>query len=262
MNTATAMDDKSNPYQSRLNDWAATLEKFVDEQGRVDFESLAKDTVRLQRFVDAVAKVSPTSHPNLFPTKEHVYAYHINTYNALAMKGVIERGIPKNFSSLLKRASFFKFRGVVIGGKKTNLYDYENKVIRPLGEARVHFALNCMVVDCPRLPRKVFRPESIEKDLQAAAVEFLNNPKNIEVSVNEKAVYLSGIIKFYVKDYVPSGDKKDLIPYVNQFRSKTVPADYRVKFLDYDWTVNQSPKSQLSDKRDGKFKSKIRKIPG
>ena len=235
---------QSNPYQETLSDWAATLERFVDDQGRTDFIALEKDTAQLQRFVDAVGQVSPASNPELFPTQEDVLAYHINTYNALAMKGVIERGIPKNFSNLLKRASFFKFRKVIIGGKKTNLYDYENKVIRPLGEARMHFVLNCMVVDCPRLPKFVFTAENLERDLQAASVEFFAKPKHIEIDQANKTVYLSGILKFYTKDYVASGDKQDLVEYVNQFRETSIPQDYRVKFISYDWTINQQPNAQ------------------
>jgi len=241
MNSANA--ETENLYQKHLNDWAQTLERFVDDQGRTNFLALEKDTVALQKFVDAVGRISPKTHPDFFPSQAHVIAYHINTYNALAMKGVIERGIPKHLNSLLRRASFFKFRSIVIGGKKTNLYDYENKVIRPIGEARVHFALNCMVKDCPRLPRSVFTAETLEKDLQDASVEFFNKAKHIQLEADKKAVYLSGIMKFYTKDYVESGDKKDLIAYVNQFRSEPIPNDYKVKFLDYDWTINQAPVS-------------------
>jgi len=146
---------QNNPYQEALGDWAATLERFVDDQGRTDFIALSKDTSQLQRFVDAVGRVSPQSHPELFPSSEEVLAYHINTYNALAMKGVIERDIPKNFSSLFKRASFFKFRRVVIGGKKTNLYDYENKVIRPLGDA---FCTKLHGSRLPTLTQNVIHP--------------------------------------------------------------------------------------------------------
>ena len=114
-------------------------------------------------------------------------------------------------------------------------------MIRPLGEARVHYALNCMVIDCPRLPQKVFVAETLERDLQTAAEEFFNKPKHIEVDESKMRVYLSGIMKFYTKDYVPSGKKQDLIAYVNQFREQQIPESYKVKFLDYDWTINQSP---------------------
>ncbi len=231
----------NNPYLDTLSDWAETLERFVDEEGRTDFIGLSKDTSQLQRFVDAIAQISPESAPELFPSEAEVLAYHVNAYNALAMKGVIEKNIPDNFSSLLKRALFFKFRSVVIGGKKTNLYDYENRVIRPLGEARMHFVLNCMVVDCPLLPRTVFTAETLEKDLESAAISFFSKPKHIKIDVDKKKVYLSAILKFYTKDYVESGKKQDLVEYVNQFRSDKIPQDYKVNYLDYDWTINQQP---------------------
>jgi hypothetical protein len=259
-NAAHAVEANANPYERRLNDWATTLIRFVDHQGRTDFKALAKDMAQLNRFVEAIAKVSPASHPMLFPAKADRLAYHINAYNALAMKGVIDRGIPENLSSLWKRASFFRFRSVVIGGEKTNLYDYENNVIRSLGEPRVHFALNCMVVDCPRLPIKVMTAASVDSDLQTAAVEFFSKAKHIVISPNRKTVYLSEIMKFYTQDYVASGDKQDLLAYVNQYRNDAVPSDYRVKFLDYNWTINQAPEPQSSRERDLEFKSKITKI--
>ena len=238
---ATANLAQANAYTTALPAWAETLERFVDEDGRINFIELAKDTSRLDEFVEAVGQVSPENNPELFSTSSEVLAYHINSYNALAMKGVIERDIPKNFSSLLKRASFFKFRGVTIGTKRTNLYDYENKVIRPLGEARVHFVLNCMVVDCPRLPNTVFTADNLEQDLQAATVEFFNNQKYIQVNDDKKQAWLSRLMKFYTKDYVPTGDKQALISYVNQYREQAIPQAYKVKFLDYDWTINQQP---------------------
>lgn len=259
---AQSSDVAVNLYQEQLKNWSQTLARFVDDQGRVDFVALDKDTSQLQAFVDAVAQVSPQSHPELFPSKAHVLAYHINTYNALAMKGVIERGIPEHLNSLLKRASFFKFRSVVIGGKKTNLYDYENKVIRPLGEARIHFVLNCMVVDCPRLQLNAFTAETLDVDLQAATVEFFNKSKYTEISVYDKTVYLSGVMKFYTSDYVPSGEKDDLVAYVNQFRKEVIPENYTVKFLDYNWTINQAPAPQLSHKSTDGFESKITKLQG
>ncbi len=242
MNIANA--ETEDLYQKHLSDWEETLERFVDDQGRTDFVALEKDVLCLQKFIDAVGQVSPETHPEFFPSEAHIIAYHINTYNALAMKGIIERGIPEHLNSLWRRAWFFKFRSVAIGGKKTNLYDYENKVIRSIGEARVHFVLNCMVIDCPRLPTSVFTPECLELDLKAASVEFFNKPKHIEVDNYRKVIRLSGIMKFYTKDYVGSGNKQDLIAYVNQFRNDQIPSDYQVDFIDYDWTINQAPKNE------------------
>lgn len=230
-----------NAYQQQLPKWANVLERFVNEQGQIDFVALSKDTTDLSAFVTAIGKVSPLANPELFDSQEKILAYHANTYNALAMMGVIEREIPKNFSSLLKRASFFKFKKVLIGGKKTDLYTYENKVIRPIGEPRMHFILNCMVKDCPRLPQKPFMAQTLEQDLQTAALEFFNKDKHIKVDDGDSVLRLSGIMKFYTKDYVASGKKQDLLEYVNQFRENKVPSEYKVKFIKYDWSINQQP---------------------
>lgn len=239
MAATSVVAQQSNPYLEQLPKWGSVLNEYVDDQGRIDFVSLAQSTKDLEMFVSAIETVSPTSNPELFDTSSKVLSYHANAYNALAMWGVIDKGIPNNFSSLYKRAKFFKFRKVVIGGQKTDLYTYENKVIRPLGEARMHFVLNCMVKDCPRLPNKPFYENSFEQELQTAAAEFFNKEKHTQVDADKKELRLSGIMKFYTGDYVASGKKQDLLGYVNQFRDKQVPDEFKVEYLKYDWTINQ-----------------------
>jgi hypothetical protein len=46
-----------------------------------------------------------------------------------------------------------------------------------MGDPRGHFALNSMVVACPRLPDKPFAPEMLDSQLDEASVEFLNDPE-------------------------------------------------------------------------------------
>lgn len=234
-----AMAVTHDQYRDALASWSRTLEKFVNDQGQTDFRALATEVDDLRKFVTFIESTSPASNPELFTTQAETIAYHINAYNALAMYGVIDEGIPKNFNGFFKRAGFFKFRSVVIGNQKTSLYDYENKVIRPLGEPRVHFALNCMVRDCPRLPWQPFLAETLEQQLEAAALEFFNKENHIRIDQNNRTLYLSGIMDFYTKDFVPSGKAMDLVHYVNRYREQPVPKDYRVKFIKYDWTINQ-----------------------
>jgi Protein of unknown function, DUF547 len=229
-------------YEAAQASWARTLEQFVDEQGRTDFRSLAEDAEDLFLFVGFIESTSPASNPELFATQDDVLAYHLNAYNALAMYGVINENIPADFDSFFKRLSFFKFRSVVIGGQKTSLQDYENDVIRLLDEPRVHFALNCMVRDCPRLPMQRFNGEILEYQLESATQEFFNKAKHIRVDEDKRILYVSKILDFYTEDFVPSGKTIDLLGYVNAYTKMNVPADYRVKFIDYDWTINQQPK--------------------
>lgn len=234
-------------YDIALQSWARVLTSFVDEQGRTDFIALAENADDLDHFVRFIESTSPASTPDLFVTPDDVMAYHINAYNALAMYGVISEGIPSDFDSFFKRLRFFKFRSVVIGGEKTSLQDYENDVIRPLGEARAHFALNCMVRDCPRLPQQPFKAETLEQQLESATQEFFNKQKHLRVDDKKSTVHVSGILKFYTGDFVASGKKSDLPQYINRFRETKIPVDYRVKFIDYDWTINQQPKSMDVD---------------
>ncbi len=234
-----AVADKQ--YDAAMAAWSRTLERFVDDQGRTDFKSLAGQTEDLRTVVNYIESTSPASNPEQFASEEAVLAYHINAYNALAMYGVIDEGIPEGFNSFFKRAGFFKFRKVVIGNKKTSLYDYENKVIRPLDEPRAHFALNCMVRDCPRLPREVFLANTLDQQLQVLTKEFFSKQKHFRVDGDKKVVYVSSILDFYTKDFVSSGKAADLSSYINEYLEQPIPEDYKIKFIDYDWTINQQP---------------------
>ena len=236
-----AMAMTKDDYQAALEHWSTVLASYVDEQGRIDFISLAKKPEPLRAYVDAIARMSPTSHPGLFTTQAEVLAYHLNAYNALAMWGVIERDIPSGFDSFFKRLRFFKLRTVVVGNESTSLYDYENDVILALNEPRVHFALNCMVKDCPRLPQQPFQAAVLEQQLTDLTQAFFNKAKHLRCDHGQRVAYVSEILDFYTEDFVASGKQQDLLAYINHYRAKRIPADYRVKFIDYDWTINQQP---------------------
>ncbi len=233
--------DARSDYATALENWQSVLETYVDDTGRTDFAALATNPMLLESYVEAVSAYGPTTDPETFASREATLAFHINTYNALAMYGVINAGLPEDFDSFFKRAGFFRFTGIEIDGTKTNLYDYENKVIRPLNEPRVHFTLNCMVRDCPRLPRTVFLPEQLDAQLEQATREFANREKYVQVDSEKQLIWVSAIFDFYTKDFVPSGKPRDLPDYINRYRTEPLPAGYKVKYLKYDWTINQQP---------------------
>lgn len=220
------------PYEA----WARVLDQHVDAQGRVNFAAIAANRRDLDRFVAYVYDVGPATHPQFFPTRSHVLAYHINAYNALAMHKVIEAGIPATLAGL-RKVSFFAFGKVTVGGTPITLYAYENTVIRPLGDPRIHVALNCMAVSCPRLPREPFRAETLDQQLDREARRFFNEERNVEVDPAAKVVRLSEILDFYPDDFLLKSPS--LIAYVNQYREVKIPADYAVRFFSYDWTINR-----------------------
>lgn len=239
--SSSLIASSAQEYELAMEKWANVLEQFVDEKGRVDFLGIQAKPDDLNAVIKAIESYGPESHPEDFKDADRLMAYHINTYNALAMNGVLERGIPKGFTNTFKRASFFLFRDVIIAGEKTNLYHYENKVIRPLDEARSHFALNCMVKDCPRLPQKPFTAENLNAELEAASLEFFSKPLHLNLDHQKKRINVSSILKFYTEDFVASGRKQDLPAYINQFLDEPLPSDYKVSYIKYDWRINSQP---------------------
>jgi len=215
--------------------WAEVLRDFVDDRGKVDFRGLANNPTDLQAFLDYIANVSPESAPALFPTRESRLAYHINAYNALAMHNVIDSGIPGSLSGL-RKVWFFGFKKFTVGGRTMSLYAYENDVIRPMGDERVHFALNCMAAGCPRLPRVPFTASGLDGQLDREARRFVAEARNLQVLPAEKTVRLSEIFKFYEEDFLRRSPS--LIAYVSRYTTLQIPEDYQVEFADYDWTVN------------------------
>ena len=87
--------------------WARVLQRAVDRQGRLDFTLVARDRTDLDTYLAYVAQVSPPTHATLFPSRADALAYYLNSYNALALYGVILKR-PSDFDSLPARVKFFK----------------------------------------------------------------------------------------------------------------------------------------------------------
>jgi hypothetical protein len=221
--------------------WADVLAKHVDEKGRVDFEGVAKDPSKLKLYVNYVSKNGPKTTPKAFPTPDAILAHYLNSYNALSMYNILDAEIPETLSGLLRKAKFFYFKKFIIDGEEMSLYAYENDIIRKVGEERVHFALNCMSAGCPRLPRKPFTGAKLQEELQAEALRFFNEDRNVQIDKEEKEVLLSEILKFFTEDFLKKAPS--LIAYANKYRDEKhqLPLDYDVDFISYDWTVNRQP---------------------
>jgi len=215
--------------------WARVLKDHVDGEGRIDFAGVARAPQDLDAFVAYVAVTSPKLSPSSFPSPESVLAFYINAYNALAMYDVIQSGFPPDLDAV--RVRFFYRNRLLVGGRRISLYDLENKVIRPLGEPRVHFALNCMARGCPRLPREPFRAEGLGARLDAAAREFLNEKRNVDLDREKRIAWVSMILNWYESDFLRTSSS--LAAFINRYRDEApIPARWEIRFIPYDWTLN------------------------
>lgn len=218
--------------------WSRVLVRFVNNQGEVDFDALSRNRADLDRYVRFVAD---TQWSNMTDVNERL-AHMINAYNALSMFNVIESGIPFSHAGW-RKFIFFVFHKLHIGGQVMSLYNFENDVIRPftrnLGDPRVHFALNCSAVSCPRLPSTPFSALALDAELERESKAFFAQPQNFRIDTVNNTVWLNEILKFYTEDFVPA-QGSNLIEFANRYAPQPAPLDYSVRFTPYDWTIANS----------------------
>jgi hypothetical protein len=236
------------------------LARHVDAEGRVDYRTAQRDRADLDRYVALLARVSPDSHADWFPDAEDQLAYWINAYNASVLHLVLHaypiasvRDVrpPAPLFFLPRVAGFFVFQRVTLGGEDIGLYDLENELIRRrFGEPRIHFALNCASLSCPRLPNRAFRPATLEAELEREARRFLAEARNAAVDVGEQRLRLSSIFDWYESDFVdwmkttrPAEEpslRGYVLLYLPQHRAEALRActSCRVEFTPYDWGLN------------------------
>jgi hypothetical protein len=135
---------------------------------------------------------------------------------------------------------------IELGGRETDLKALEDDVIRArYGDARVHAALNCASVSCPRLPRAAFTGEKLNAQLDAAMHEFVTDPKHLRVDRGAGKVAMSKIFDWYAADFLADAAERgirepNVIDYVNLFRGDAgaIPRTFEIAFFDYDKGLN------------------------
>ena len=258
----TVADPQRLPEKNFSHDnFDRVLRQHVDDNGMVDYKALQAAPMDLQDYYRMIASYSPDSHPERFPDNNHKLAYWINAYNAGAMvivlnhypiKSVLDVKNPGLFFFLTNKAGFFFFRRLSFGGSTTSLYYLENSVVRKrFKDPRIHFALNCASISCPRLPQKAFSGEILDEQLDNETRFFLSESRNFRIDHDAETIYLSSIFKWYKKDFTSwvkqkyPDRKASLLSYIGLYlpteASKALEevADrYTVKFIPYDWGLN------------------------
>ena len=146
---------------------------------------------------------------------------------------------------------FFVGMKITVGGEKTSLKKLEDKIIREqFQDPRIHAALNCASLGCPRLPQKAFDPAQLNQELDAAMTEFVQEEMNVRVVHASRTVHLSKVFDWFSRDFFDyeqrhGATNPSLIDYINRYRGETpeVPRDYKIKFSKYDKRINRQQRS-------------------
>ena len=161
-------------------------------------------------------------------------AFWVNAYNLAVIQGIVNN-YPIN--SPLDTPGFFDKITYALGGEQITLNDIENKRLRAVfpQESRFHFVLVCAGLGCPPIIPSAYKPSTLDTQLQQQTTLALNNPEFVRVK--GKKVLLSQIFEWYTGDFTQGG--KDLIGYVNQFRTEKLNPKAKVGYYPYDWALNE-----------------------
>jgi len=226
------------------------LKKYV-KNGRVDYAAFRGQHKELEQYVQKLAGVTQDEFEH-WKWQDRM-AFYLNVYNALTIKYVLE-AYP--VSSIKKIPGVWKKKEYPVHGVKMTLDHIEHQILRrEFSEPKIHFGLICAAKGCPEISSEAFVGSTLEKQLEKLTRKFILDTQKNRVDVEKKTVYFSKIFSWFGADFgVKQTPPKSLITKhgeelagVLSFISNFVLAgdsdfllnqDYKVKFLDYDWSLN------------------------
>jgi hypothetical protein len=242
------------------DDYAAVLARFVDGEGLVDYAGLKRARAPLDAFVESLEKVSPAAY-DAWGERERV-AFWINAYNALTLKLVVDHypiapeqprpGYPAR--SIRQIPGVWDEKKLQIMGRTLTLDQIEHKILRgEFEEPRIHMALVCAAVSCPRLRAEPYRGDSLDAQLDDQTRAFFADLRKFHVDRESGEVWASAIFEWFAEDFLTEVSPDDVRfevqrKAVRAFAPKYVSeadreflkrADFKLAFFEYDWTLNE-----------------------
>ena len=219
------------------------LQKYVDDDGLVNYKAWHRnlaDRKALTVYLEHLGKAD-SSKP---ASREAKLAYWINAYNAVTLEGILQvypTTSIRNHTAKLIGYNIWKNLLLISGDQKINLDSIEHKVLRKMDEPRIHFAIVCASIGCPRLLNEAYTADRIEEQLKNNTTDFFSRSQNLQVDTSNRQLRLSAIMNWFGSDFGQSQQQqiKSVAPYFPKEASRLVEqGEYRVQYLDYDWSLN------------------------
>jgi hypothetical protein len=203
------------------------LKNNVSSTGNVNYAGLKSNRKALLNYIKALGENLPE---DTWSQNEKL-AYWMNAYNAMTID-LILRNQPLESIKDIKNP--WDQRLWKLGDKYYNLDEIEHQILRKMGDARIHFGINCASFSCPPLLNEAFVPSKVDAQLNVVAKRFINDPSRNMIS--EHSIEISNIFKWFSKDFTRDGS---VIDYLNKFSTISISEDAKVRYMDYDWGLNK-----------------------
>jgi len=224
--TFTLIIGFANAQQFDHSTWDAVLNKYVSTKGEVNYKAIKNDPTKLNSYLDQLS----SAKPNKTWTKEETLAFYINAYNAFTVKLIIDNYPTKSIKDI-KQPWDKKF--ISIDGKTLSLNNIEHDILRKLDEPRIHFAINCASISCPKLLNKAFTSSDLDQQLEMVTKAFINSSEN---TITENKIEISKLFTWFKGDFTTNGT---VVDYFNKYSDITIHKKAKIKFKDYNWNLNE-----------------------
>ncbi len=225
--------------------WDRLLQKYVDRDGMVDYAAWKASESDLAALKQYLATLS-AADANARTTKQGKLAFWINAYNALTVQGILDvypTSSIRNHTAKLVGYNIWDDLLLPVGDNKYSLNQMEHEILRKLGEPRVHFAIVCASVGCPRLLNEAYTPERLKSQLTDNTGDFFARRRNFQVDPGGRKVRVSSILDWFGEDFGPTPQKglAGLAQYMPDEASRRLVASqgFSVSYLNYDWSLNE-----------------------
>ncbi len=207
--------------------WNTLLSKHVSKDGTVNYKGFKQDRVAFKAYLNKLGKNMPTQDWS----KKDKLAYWMNVYNAFTVKLIIDNYPIKSIKDIKNPwdLRFFK-----LGKKWYTLNDVEHRILRKMGDPRIHFGINCASFSCPPLLNKAFTAQNVDQQLEKLTTAFINDPKQNTITTTK--IQLSKIFLWFSKDFKKAGS---LIDFLNKYSKVAISKNAKRSFKSYDWTLNE-----------------------
>ncbi len=257
--TASSRESRTIPSGSGFDyePLERVLSTYVNQQGLVNYAALKRNRNDLDQMVEQLSRISPANAPHLFPSRDARLAYYINAYNTWVLRTVVDHYPTPSITKigLIPYGALF-IKRVRLGDKGMTLRGLENDVIRAgFHDARIHFAINCASWSCPPLAPHVYRPETLDQQLDAAARAFINDNRNVTIDEAGHRIVLSRIFDWYASDfrgaYLAKAHRQGtVLDYLRLYSTLERQAIFeklsgaKVTYYKYDWSLNEQARQR------------------
>ena len=215
----------------------ALLRRFVDVEGLVDYRGLGQEEPSLD---DYIASIAEAPFPDL--GRDEKLALLINAYNAFTLKLILDNYPVDSIQDIPSKQRWDAKRWV-IGGQTYSLSQIEHEQIRPkFIEPRIHFALVCAAVGCPKLRQEAYVGSRISEQLEEQAKLLHSSQRWFSFEPGDSRARLTQLYNWYGGDFTqvsgsPLENAARYSPGLQQ--ALNTGKKPKIDWIDYDWTLNQ-----------------------